>query len=92
MSQHTFAVYSFVSPKSLTTPPQPTQEAVRLPQGTEEEKGVRERALRVAMERTIQVPLTLLKTIDQTWEPLVQMATVGNYNCRSDLQVRDARM
>lgn len=62
-------------------------DAVRLPQVTEEEKGVRERALRVAMERTIQVPLSLLKTIDQTLEPLLQMATLGNYNCRSDVQV-----
>lgn len=62
-------------------------EAVRLPQGTEEEKGVRERALKVSMERAIQVPLSLLKVIDETWEPLEQLATVGNMNCRSDLQV-----
>lgn len=62
-------------------------DAVRLPQGTEEEKGVRERAVKVATEKTIQVPLSLLKAIDQTWEPLVEMATVGNMNCRSDLQV-----
>ncbi|XP_045107943.1 formimidoyltransferase-cyclodeaminase-like [Portunus trituberculatus] len=62
-------------------------DAVRLPQGTEEEKGVRERAVKTATEKTIQVPLSLLKVIDQTWEPLVEMATVGNMNCRSDLQV-----
>ena len=61
---------------------------MRLPQGTEEEKGVRERAVRAATEKTIQVPLSLMKAIDQTWEPLVEMATVGNMNCRSDLQVR----
>ena len=60
---------------------------MRLPQGTEEEKGVRERAVKVATEKTIHVPLSLLKTIDATWEPLVELAGVGNMNCRSDLQV-----
>ncbi|XP_068222802.1 formimidoyltransferase-cyclodeaminase-like [Palaemon carinicauda] len=62
--------------------------AMKLPQKTEGEKAAREAAMAAATERTIQVPLSLMKNINQdTWETLVEMAAVGNINCKSDLQV-----
>ncbi|KAK4298910.1 hypothetical protein Pmani_028780 [Petrolisthes manimaculis] len=62
-------------------------EASKLPQNTEEERKKRTAAVKEATEQTIQVPLSLLTTQDTTWEPLTQMAVVGNINCRSDIQV-----
>lgn len=61
--------------------------ALKLPQKTEAEKAKREAAVKAATEATIRVPLSLMSTINGTWDALAEMAGVGNINCRSDLQV-----
>ncbi|CAL4066962.1 unnamed protein product, partial [Meganyctiphanes norvegica] len=61
--------------------------AMKLPQKTEAEIDDRNKALKVAIEGTILVPMSLLRKVNQTWSTLVEMAAVGNVNCKSDLQV-----
>ncbi|KAK7084036.1 hypothetical protein SK128_015908 [Halocaridina rubra] len=62
--------------------------ATKLPQRTDSERATREAAMASATEETIQVPLSLMKKINnQNWETLTELATVGNINCKSDLQV-----
>ena len=47
----------------------------------------RESAMEAGLRKAIDVPLNLAKHVDSVWETLVQMAVVGNINCKSDLQV-----
>lgn len=61
--------------------------AMRLPQKTEDEISARTKTLKVAIEETIQVPMSLIRKVNLTWSTLVEMAAVGNVNCKSDLQV-----
>lgn len=62
--------------------------AMKLPQKTDSERAAREAAMASATEETIQVPLALMKNINRgTWDSLTELATVGNINCKSDLQV-----
>jgi formiminotetrahydrofolate cyclodeaminase len=47
----------------------------------------RESAMDAGLRQAINVPLNLAKHVDTVWDTLVQMAAVGNINCKSDLQV-----
>ena len=48
----------------------------------------REAAMEAGLRRAIRVPLRLAQHVDAVWETLIEMAAVGNINCKSDLQVR----
>lgn len=62
--------------------------ASKLPNKTDAERAAREAAMVSATEETIQVPLSLMQRINsETWDALAELATVGNINCKSDLQV-----
>lgn len=50
--------------------------------------GGREAAMEAGLRQAIDVPLHLAKHVDAVWQTLVEMAAVGNINCKSDLQVR----
>ncbi|KAK8735998.1 hypothetical protein OTU49_005161 [Cherax quadricarinatus] len=63
-------------------------DAMKLPQNTDEEREIQRTAMAAAIEETIQVPLSVLKILNtSTWDALIQLAAVGNINCKSDLQV-----
>lgn len=47
----------------------------------------RAEAMEAGLRKAIAVPLNLAKHIDTVWDTLVQLASVGNINCKSDLQV-----
>jgi glutamate formiminotransferase/formiminotetrahydrofolate cyclodeaminase len=47
----------------------------------------REAAMEAGLRRAISVPLRLAQHVDAVWETLIEMAAVGNINCKSDLQV-----
>lgn len=49
--------------------------------------GGREAAMEAGLRQAIDVPLHLAKHVDAVWQTLVEMAAVGNINCKSDLQV-----
>jgi len=62
-------------------------DAVKLPQGSSEEKATRATAMDAGLRRAIDVPLTLAKHADSMWQWIIPLAKVANINCKSDLQV-----
>lgn len=61
--------------------------AMKLPADTEEDKSMKEEALQEGLQTAITVPLTVARIVSALWEPLKELAAVGNINCKSDLQV-----
>ncbi|XP_071550093.1 formimidoyltransferase-cyclodeaminase-like [Panulirus ornatus] len=61
--------------------------AMKMPQKTQQERIIRETAMKTATDEIIQVPLTLIRKVNDVWDALAEMAKIGNINCRSDLQV-----
>lgn len=47
----------------------------------------KEAAMEAGLRKAIAVPLGLAKHVDSLWDTLVELAAVGNINCKSDLQV-----
>lgn len=66
------------------------QDALKLAQGTEEEKATRATAMDAGLRRAIYVPLSLARHADAMWQWLIPLAKVGNINCKSDLQVHNS--
>lgn len=62
-------------------------EALRLPQTTEEEKQKRNEAMEKGMKVAIEIPMKTIKTADRIWDNLVEIAKIGNFNSRSDIEV-----
>lgn len=62
-------------------------EAMRLPQNTYEEKAIRNQAMEDGMKVAIEVPLKTIKTADRIWDDLIEVAKIGNFSSRSDLEV-----
>ncbi|MFN3194763.1 MAG: glutamate formimidoyltransferase [Chlorobiota bacterium] len=62
-------------------------EAMRLPQNTEEEIAIRKNAMQEGMKVAIEVPMKTIKTADRIWDDLVEVARIGNFSSRSDLEV-----
>jgi glutamate formiminotransferase/formiminotetrahydrofolate cyclodeaminase len=61
--------------------------ALGLPRQTEEQEAARRAALQNGLQKAVEVPLTTMRLADACWEPLVQMATHGNFASRSDAEV-----
>lgn len=47
----------------------------------------REKALQDGLKSAVQVPLNVIKTATKVWNPMVELAKIGNINSKSDLQV-----
>jgi len=62
-------------------------EAKKLPKTTPEEQEIREKALQDGLKSAVQVPLNVIKTATKAWDPMVELAKIGNMNSKSDLQV-----
>ena len=65
------------------------QLALKLPQGTEVEKTARAAALDAGLKTAVSVPFGLAQKANSVWDILMELAQVGNINCKSDLQVRN---
>ena len=63
------------------------QAALKLPRGGEGEVAARQAALQAGLRSAVAVPLTLQRRLHQLWEPLDQLAPLGNITTKSDLQV-----
>jgi len=61
--------------------------AMKLPKDTAEEKAKREAAMEEGLKTAVGVPLSLAKRANTVWDTLLELAAVGNINCKSDLQV-----
>jgi glutamate formiminotransferase/formiminotetrahydrofolate cyclodeaminase len=62
-------------------------EAMRLPQETDEEKATRKQAMQKGMKVAIEIPMKTIKTADRIWDDLIEVARIGNFSSRSDLEV-----
>ena len=61
--------------------------ALKLPKNTPEDEAKRNQAMQDGLKTAIQVPLQLAIKATTLFEPLLELAAVGNANCRSDLEV-----
>ena len=61
---------------------------MKMPKGTEEEKEARETAMQEGLKTAVKVPIKLAETVSVLFAPFLQLAQLGNINCKSDLQVR----
>jgi len=61
--------------------------ALRLPQGTDEQRSARHAAMQEGLKQAVLVPLTVMRTADGCWEAMLEMADHGNMASRSDLEV-----
>jgi glutamate formiminotransferase/formiminotetrahydrofolate cyclodeaminase len=62
-------------------------EAMRLPQGSEEEKRLREEKMQAGLKKAIEIPLGTMKIADAAWEKMLEVARIGNIASKSDVQV-----
>lgn len=62
-------------------------EAKKLSKTTPEEEEKREKALQDGLRSAVEVPLNVIKTATKVWNPMVELAKIGNINSKSDLQV-----
>jgi glutamate formiminotransferase/formiminotetrahydrofolate cyclodeaminase len=61
--------------------------ALRLPTDTEAERAQRRQALAEGLEHATLVPYRTMELADRAWEPILEIARVGQYSSRSDLEV-----
>ncbi|MGQ9820065.1 MAG: glutamate formimidoyltransferase [Candidatus Kapaibacteriales bacterium] len=62
-------------------------EALRLPKDTEEQRLAREKAIQESMKNAVEVPLTTMKLASKCWEPMIEIAKIGNIASKSDVEV-----
>jgi glutamate formiminotransferase/formiminotetrahydrofolate cyclodeaminase len=60
--------------------------AMKLPKATEEERKLRDEAMKQGMLTAIQVPMCVAQIANEMWPYMKELAQVGNLNCKSDLQ------
>ncbi|KAI8793370.1 hypothetical protein BgiMline_003381 [Biomphalaria glabrata] len=60
--------------------------AMKLPKKTEAEKKEREEAMKQGLMTAIQVPMCVAQLANEMWPYLLELAEIGNLNCKSDLQ------
>ena len=61
--------------------------AMKLPKSSEAEILLRDKAMQDGLKSAVQVPLGLASKAFGLFEPLLELSTLGNINCKSDLQV-----
>ncbi len=62
-------------------------EAIRMPKSTQEEVEKRQVAIQEALKKAVSVPLTTMKIAYKCWEPLKEVARIGNIASKSDVEV-----
>lgn len=61
--------------------------ALSLPQGSDEERAARERAMQDGLKKAVEVPLATMKAADACWDAFAELARHGGLSMRSDLEV-----
>jgi glutamate formiminotransferase / formiminotetrahydrofolate cyclodeaminase len=62
-------------------------EAIALPKDTEQEKQARRDAMQAGLKKATLVPFEAMEIADRAWTPMVELARIGQYSSRSDLEV-----
>lgn len=61
--------------------------ALALPRSTADEISARDRAMQEGLKQATQVPFHTMELVDRAWEPLLEIARLGQYSSRSDVEV-----
>ena len=61
--------------------------ALRLPKDTDEQRAARRSAMQEGLKTATRVPLAAMETADRAWDPMLELARVGQFSSRSDLEV-----
>ncbi len=62
-------------------------EALRLPKNTPDELEFRKNAIQEGLKKAILVPFTTMKIAFECWEPMKEVARIGNFASKSDVEV-----
>ncbi len=61
--------------------------ALGMPKKTQEEKETRAQAMQEGLKKATLVPLHTMELVDRAWDPILEVARVGQYSSRSDVEV-----
>ncbi|TVR69858.1 MAG: glutamate formimidoyltransferase [Spirochaetaceae bacterium] len=61
--------------------------AAGMPKKTEEEKKAREAAMQEGLKQATLVPFRTMEIADRAWKPMLEVARLGQYSSRSDVEV-----
>ncbi len=61
--------------------------AMKMPKNTDEEKKIRSEKMQEGLKKAIDVPLSVMRTADECWGSMAELAKIGNINSASDLAV-----
>ena len=61
--------------------------AMKMPKNTDEEKKIRNEKMQEGLKKAIDVPLSVMRTADECWSSMTELAKIGNVNSASDLAV-----
>ncbi len=62
-------------------------DAMGLPKSTPEEKEKRETAMQEGLKKATLVPFQTMERADRAWDPIIEVARVGQYSSNSDVEV-----
>ncbi len=62
-------------------------DALQMPKDTDAQKAARKAAMQAGLETATRVPLRTMELADRAWEPMLEIARVGQYSSRSDVEV-----
>lgn len=62
-------------------------EALRLPKDSEDQRLAREKAIQESIKKAVEVPLTTMRLASKCWEPMIEVAKIGNIASKSDVEV-----
>ncbi|NOS85833.1 MAG: glutamate formimidoyltransferase [Ignavibacteria bacterium] len=61
--------------------------AMKLPKDTDEQKKLRTELMQEGLKKAINVPLGVMRTADECWSYMIELAKIGNASSASDLAV-----
>lgn len=61
--------------------------ALRLPKDSEEQRLARERAIQESIKKAVEIPLTTMRLASKCWQPMIEIAKIGNIASKSDVEV-----
>ncbi len=62
-------------------------DAMKMPKDTDEQKSARSAAMQLGLKKAIEVPLDTMRFADSAWDWMIEIAKIGNFSSRSDVEV-----
>jgi glutamate formiminotransferase/formiminotetrahydrofolate cyclodeaminase len=62
-------------------------DALQMPKDTDEQKAARKEAMQEGLKTATRVPLRTMELADGAWDAMLEVARVGQYSSRSDVEV-----